>query len=147
MGDKATPDLSGSLVLVSCVSKKLSEPAPARLLYQSDWFVKVRTLVERQKADWFILSALYGAIEPETPIEPYEKTLNAVGIAERRVWASRVREQLSPHLTFRRRVVLFAGARYREFLVPSLCRDGYEVEVPMENLTIGRQLAWLAARS
>ena len=36
------------------MSQKLSEPAPARLLYRSQWFIKVRTLVETQKADWLI---------------------------------------------------------------------------------------------
>ena len=40
------------------ISEKLSKPAPARLLFRSEWFNKVRTLVETQKADWFILSAL-----------------------------------------------------------------------------------------
>ena len=140
-------DLAGALVLVSCVSQKLSEPASARLLYRSEWFTKVRTLIEPQKADWFILSALYGLVAPDSRIAPYEKTLNTAGVAERRAWAENVRQQMSPHLIGRRRIVIFAGQRYREFLVPALLRDGYEVDVPMANLRIGEQLAWLAARS
>ena len=84
---KASPDLTDALVLVSCVSQKLSEPAPARLLYQSEWFTKVRSLVETQKADWLILSALYGVLAPDTRIAPYEKTLNSAGVVERRAWA------------------------------------------------------------
>jgi hypothetical protein len=140
-------DFENALVLVSCVSQKLSEPAPARLLYRSEWFTKVRTLVEAQKADWLILSALYGIVAPETRIAPYEKTLNTAGVAERRAWAENVCRQLASHLMGRRRVVMFAGQRYREFLVPALLRDGYEVDVPMANLRIGEQLAWLAARS
>ena len=140
-------DLVGALVLVSCVSQKLSEPAPARLLYRSEWFTKVRALIETRKADWFILSALYGLVAPDSRIAPYEKTLNTAGVAERRAWAENVRQQISPHLIGRRRIVIFAGQRYREFLVPALMRDGYEVDVPMANLRIGEQLAWLAARS
>jgi len=31
--------------------------------------------------------------------------------------------------------------------VPALLSDGYEVDVPMANLRIGEQLAWLAAGS
>jgi hypothetical protein len=88
----------GALVLVSCVSQKLSEPAPARLLYRSEWFIKVRTLVESQKADWLILSALYGVVAPDTNIAPYEKTLNSAGVAERRAWAENVYRQLAPSL-------------------------------------------------
>jgi len=84
---KASLDLTDALVLVSCVSQKLSEPAPARLLYQSEWFTKVRSLVETQKADWLILSALYGVLAPDTRIAPYEKTLNSAGVVERRAWA------------------------------------------------------------
>ncbi|MGE4352450.1 MAG: hypothetical protein AB7E52_09730 [Bdellovibrionales bacterium] len=34
------------------MSQKLSRPAPAQLLYHSEWFLKVRKLVESQKADW-----------------------------------------------------------------------------------------------
>jgi hypothetical protein len=142
-----SPDLADALVLVSCVSQKISEPAPARLLYRSEWFTKVRTLIEAQKADWFILSALYGVVAPDSRIAPYEKTLTIAGVAERRAWAENVRRQLSPHLVGRRRIVMFAGQRYREFLMPALLRDGYEVDVPMANLRIGEQLAWLAARS
>lgn len=144
---EALVDLMDALVLVSCVSQKLSEPASARMLYRSEWFNKVRTLVETHKADWLILSALYGIVAPDTCIAPYEKTLNTAGVAERRAWAENVRRQLAPRLIGRRRVVIFAGRRYREFLVPALLRDGYEVDVPMANLRIGEQLAWLAARS
>jgi hypothetical protein len=144
---EASLNFIDALVLVSCVSQKHSEPAPARLLYRSDWFTKVRTLIERRKAEWLILSALYGVVAPDTRIAPYEKTLNSAGVAERRVWAENVHEQLAPHLIGRRRVIIFAGQRYREFLVPALLSDGYEVEVPMANLRIGEQLAWLAARS
>lgn len=142
-----SPDLADALVLVSCVSQKLSEPAPARLLYRSEWFTKVRTLIEARKADWFILSALYGVVAPDTRIAPYEKTLNIAGVAERRAWAENVSRQLCPHLVGRRRIVIFAGQRYREFLMPALLRDGHEVDVPMANLRIGEQLAWLAERS
>ncbi len=41
---KASVDLTDALVLVSCVSQKLSRPAPAQLLYRSEWFLKVRKL-------------------------------------------------------------------------------------------------------
>jgi hypothetical protein len=101
----ASLDLTDALVLVSCVRQKLSEPAPARLLYRSEWFNKVRTLVETKKADWLILSALYGVVAPDTCIAPYEKALNSAGVAERRAWAEKVRRQLAPSLRGRRRVV------------------------------------------
>lgn len=144
---KASLDLTDALILVSCVSHKLSRPAPARLLYRSEWFLKVRKLVENQKADWLILSALHGVVAPDAEIAPYEKTLNTAGVIERRAWAETTLRQLGPHLIGRRRIVIFAGQRYREFLAPALHDDGYEVDVPMASLRIGEQLAWLTARS
>lgn len=144
---KLSLDLTDALVLVSCVSQKLAQPAPAQLLYRSEWFLKVRKVVESQKADWLILSALHGVVAPDAEIAPYEKTLNTVGVIERRAWAENALRQLDPHLIGRRRIVIFAGQRYREFLVPALRGDGYEVDVPMEHLRIGEQLSWLTARS
>lgn len=136
-------DLADALVLVSCVKSKQARAAPARELYTSAWFTKVRALVEAQNANWFILSALHGLVAPDQEIAPYEKTLKTMGVAERRAWAEKVLEQLEPHLKGRRRVVFFAGEPYREFLVAPLQARGIAVEVPMEGLSIGRQLAWL----
>ncbi|MGE4340214.1 MAG: DUF6884 domain-containing protein [Pigmentiphaga sp.] len=71
---KMSLDLTDALALVSCVSQKLTRPAPARLLYRSEWFLKVRKVVESQKADWLILSALHGVVAPDAEIAPYEKS-------------------------------------------------------------------------
>nr|WP_209005130.1 DUF6884 domain-containing protein [Anaeromyxobacter diazotrophicus] len=90
---------------------------------------------------WFILSAQYGLLEPDAEVEPYERTLNTMAVAQRREWARRVLEQLEPRLASVQQIVLLAGMRYREFLVPRLsavCR----VEVPLEGLGIGKQLHW-----
>lgn len=137
-------DLSKTVVLVSCVKSKRPHRAPARLLYTSAWFQKVRDIVEATGARWFILSARYGLVAPNAEIEPYERTLNTLGVAERRAWASAVLDKLLPELTGENRVVMFAGHRYREFLIEPLRRQGIEVEVPMANLALGQQLAWLS---
>ena len=41
------PTEDGRGYLVACVGQKLSEPAPARDLYTSSWFLKARVYVER----------------------------------------------------------------------------------------------------
>lgn len=139
-------DLSGAVVLVSCVKSKLPQAAPARLLYCSDWFTKVRRFVETQDARWFVLSALYGLVPADREIAPYEHTLNTMDIASRRAWAADVYRALVPELKEYKRVVFFAGLKYREFLVGPLQSGGWQVTVPMEGLAIGEQLAWLSAR-
>jgi hypothetical protein len=137
-------DVRGAVVLVSCVKSKRSKISPARALYTSAWFSKVRDLVETSGARWLILSAKYGLVLPDEPIAPYDFTLNDCGVAERREWASRVLEKLIPQLAGERRVVIFAGQRYREFLMQALLERGLKAEVPMADLRQGEQLAWLS---
>lgn len=140
----ASPDFRDAVVLVACVKSKRTAAAPARDLYVSQGFRDARAIVEAQGARWFILSALYGLVEPERLIGPYEYTLNTLGVAERKAWAKRVLAVLLPSLPPRCRVVFFAGARYREFLEAPLRAAGHPVEVPMEGLRQGEQRAWLA---
>ncbi|MDE0007203.1 MAG: helix-turn-helix domain-containing protein [Gammaproteobacteria bacterium] len=135
------------LFLVSCVKTKLSRPAPAKDLYVSDWFRKARTIVERGGSDWRILSAEYGLVHPNEQIRPYEKTLKTMRKAERRAWADRVLGALEPCLDGVDSVVFFAGETYREFLQPALRNHGVSIEVPMQGLAQGHQLAWLGARA
>lgn len=137
-------DLDNALVLVSCVKSKLPSAVPARELYTSAWFRQVRDIVEASGARWFVLSALYGLVAPEEKIKTYDYTLKTLGVAERRAWATKVLDKLLPEAAGRRRVVMFAGTRYREFLIGPLQQQGITVDVPMANLRLGEQLAWLA---
>jgi len=129
--------------LVSCVSKKRTQSAPAGELYVSEWFRKARAYVQAQGAQWFILSAEYGLLAPDTVVAPYEKTLNRMSVNERKAWATRVIGQMDALLPPTDRVVLLAGARYREFLIDYLKKRASMVELPMEGLKIGEQLRWL----
>ena len=67
-----------------------------------------------------------------------------MGIIERKEWASRVLDKLLPQLSNEKRVLIFAGRRYREVLVEPLRQDGIEVQVPLANLARGKQLSWLS---
>jgi len=136
--------LTGAVALVSCVKSKQVRSAPARSLYTSAWFRKVREIVEASGARWFVLSSRYGLVAPDAEIAPYDYTLNNVGVAERRKWAAEVLEKLLPELAGEKRVVMFAGQRYRQFLIEPLRRHGIEVQIPMANLLRGEQLAWLS---
>ena len=141
--DAAKQSSGGALYLVSCVSRKRSTRAQARDLYTSPLFVKSRTYVEGKGQPWFILSAQYGLVHPETVISPYELTLNVMPAGERDAWARRVLAQLEPHIADARFIVFLAGLRYREHLEPDLRARGLNVKVPMEGLPIGKQLSWL----
>jgi hypothetical protein len=128
--------------LVSCVGKKRASPTLAKDRCVSEWFLRVRRFVESKGSPWFILSAKYGLVEPDQILAPYEQTLNTMSIAERRAWARRVEAQMDQQLPNFGRIVVFAGQRYRGFLMDYLKRR-WVVEVPLEGRRIGEQLSWL----
>lgn len=135
--------MSSRIFLVSCVASKVSQETAAAKLYTSPWFRKARTLVEATGDPWFILSAEHGMISPDTLVHPYERTLNKMQNAERREWAKRVQDQMESTLPPASTVIVLAGSRYRENLMPYLEARFEEVVAPMEGLSIGRQLNWL----
>jgi hypothetical protein len=136
-----------TVYLVSCVSQKRDQACEARDLYVSDLFRKARRFAEASGCPWFILSAEYGLVTPGQVIVPYERTLNTMGVADRRAWAKQVASQLAEAVPDLSRVVFLAGERYREFLARHLESHGVEVSVPMEGLRIGEQLSWLGQHS
>ncbi len=133
-----------SVGLISCVSRKRAHATVARGLYDSPLFTKARDYIEHRCNRWYILSAKYGLVLPSQVIEPYEETLNTKSRAERERWAARVWKQLRPHLSFDDEVVILAGERYRQFLLPRITEYGCAVDVPMEGKSIGSQLRWLS---
>jgi hypothetical protein len=122
---------------VACCGRKLPHIAPAKDIYQSDLFKKSRAWVEANCDEWYILSALYGIVHPDTEIAPYDVTLNEMPKEDRDLWASKVRGELHGLGLEGEELVVLAGKRYRDpfLLVPHEC--------PMEGLGIGQQLAWL----
>lgn len=135
---------TADLCLVSCVKTKLPNRAPARQLYVSDWFRKARAVVEARGWPWRILSAKYGLVDPEMVIEPYEMTLNNMRRGERVEWSRTVMTAFDSRLTDVKSVVIFAGERYREFVVPALRARNITVHIPMEGLRSGEQLSQLS---
>ncbi|WP_417722856.1 DUF6884 domain-containing protein [Salipiger sp.] len=134
---------SKRVALVSCVKTKSNHTLPAKDLYISDWFKKARALVERSGTEWFILSAEHGLLDPDDEIQPYERTLKTMGVAERRAWAARVAAQMETKLPGADEIIVLAGMDYRAYLMPYLRSRFASVVIPMEGLTSGRQLNWL----
>jgi hypothetical protein len=133
------------VALVSCVKSKRSSPAPAKDLYTSPLFRLLRRYAEANADSWFILSAEHGLVGPNQILAPYEKTLNKARKDERIEWARKVQSSLEDHLPPGADVIVLAGARYREHLVPFLQSRGHRVTVPLEGLPFGRQLQYLRA--
>jgi hypothetical protein len=135
-----------TIYLVPCVSQKAVISMPAEDLYESDWFRKARRYVLSQMRsgdEWFILSAEHYLLHPAREVAPYDTTLIRMSKSDRTSWGKVVLDQLLKRLSSEDKVVVLAGARYREALVPAVTAAGYAVSVPMNRLPIGKQKAWL----
>jgi hypothetical protein len=144
-------DSWNNLTLVACASKKVSgnEPIQAKDLYTSPLFKMAREYAEYDDQAWFILSAKYGLLHPDSVVTPYNMALTDMKRAEQMEWGKAVREQMRKTFftgkEYTGPITVLAGASYRQELVPfleSMVRDG-TVSVPMEGLGIGQQLRWL----
>ena len=133
------------IALVSCVKSKASYAAAAKDLYTSTLFRGLRKYAETHADRWYILSAEHGLLDPETIIAPYERTLNTMGRAAREQWADNVRAQIQLAVPPDAEVIILAGERYREGLIPFLRGRGNIVTVPLEGLSFGRQLQRLSS--
>lgn len=132
------------IALVACVKKKGTISAPAQDLYISPLFRKSRAYALAHSERWYILSAKYGLLEPETIIAPYEMTLKKMPKSLKDEWANRVLAKLVKLTSPSDTILFVAGKDYRQGLVPYLKQRGNQIEIPMENVSsFGEQLAWL----
>jgi len=133
------------LVLISCVSKKLSYKARAEKLYKSPWFESSMKYAKSLKPHAiFILSAKYGLLALDQEIEPYDLTLKTMRKSQVKNWANIVIDQLRCHCDLRNdEFIILAGDKYRKYLVPHLDH----VKIPLKGMRIGEQLKWLKEHS
>jgi hypothetical protein len=129
--------------LVAGCGKQLTYPAAAKNLYCSQHFQACRRYAEEQKSKWYIMSPLHQVLDPETIIDPYDKSPYSLSHQERILWAQQVTEILiqvaSPETEF----VFLTGKLYRKEVAPILQAHGYSTRIPMKHLAIGQQLAWI----
>ena len=137
----AIPDV----VLVGCVKSKLDRGAPAKDLYVSDYFRKMRAYAERAGVRWFILSAEHGLVGPETWVEPYERYLPDTSREYRRAVGSERRGSAGPRPWARSTGVvvdIHAGSAYVESAEEALRPLGAVVVDQLQGLSFGRRLSW-----
>ena len=126
------------IVLISCVSKKLSRKAEAKDLYISTLFRLNLKYAEKLEPDEiFVLSAKYGLLPLDQEIQPYEQTLNNMRSSEVEEWANRILEQIKEVCTISETEFTFlAGEKYRKYLLPHI----NHALIPLQGLRIGEQL-------
>jgi uncharacterized protein DUF6884 len=132
-----------TIVLISCVSKKRSQPSRAESLYVSPLFVgSLRYARSLQPDHIFILSAEHHLLDLDTVVAPYNTTLKTMSSVAVQQWAERVLEQLKARTDLQvDRFIFLAGDKYRKHLLPQIS----SYSIPLKGLGIGKQLQWLAA--
>jgi len=129
------------IVLISCVSKKVSHPAKAKDLYISPLFkynLHYAYLLKPEKI--FILSAKHGLLSLDKKVTPYNTTLNLMSAVQIKKWAKNVLITLSKFTDLKKDEFIFlAGENYRRYLIPHI----KHYSIPMKGLRIGQQLSFL----
>ncbi|MFE0620054.1 DUF6884 domain-containing protein [Priestia aryabhattai] len=130
------------IALVSCTKVKSTYPCNAREMYQqSTLFKKAVKYIEQNKYDdWFVLSAKYGLLRQHDVIEPYDLTLNNMKVSERKIWSELILKQIENLQLNIKQIDFYAGAKYREYLIPMLELNGIKYNVPLQGKGIGEQL-------
>ena len=123
--NKASPHI----ILVGCVKKKLSSDRviPAKDLYISRLYECRRAYAKRYGCPWYILSAKYGLLDPDTKIEWYDLAMEDLSAKERKRWSCRVLNALTTKVpVLQGKIIEFhAGKKYVENgLEAGLCEAG-----------------------
>lgn len=139
----AKPDV----MLIGCVKGKLEwvSRVPAKKLFVSTLWRCRRTYAEQSGVPWYILSAKYGLVNPDTRIAWYNVSLADLPAAQRRAWSQRVVDALvAKYPSVEGKVVeIHAGKDYVDYGVESgLSEAGMVVERPLLGVPIGRHLGW-----
>ena len=127
-----------TIILISCVSKKLMFPAAAKDLYTSSLFRKALKYAEFLSPEAiYVLLAKHGLLGLDEIVEPYDLTLNQLSVSEVKHWAQRTVDQLKQVANLASdKFIFLAGERYRRFIVPRLPF----AEIPLRGLPIGKQI-------
>ena len=119
MAPEELQNLAGRvLVVTECTKDKKGYDSKTRTkaedMYQGQLFRAVKNFVRARKFDYLIISAKYGLLRPDEVIEGYEKVLKSKEDVE--AIRGQVESKLKPILDSYDRILVIAGARYRQVL-------------------------------
>ena len=134
-----------SIALIGCVKLKLPHYSKAKFLYTSDLFKKTVEYVEyKEYSNWYILSALYGLVDKDEIIKPYDLTLRTFSKEQLEHWSIGVFQKLmEKNIT---NISFFCGSLYYKGLIPLLNENKIVYSTPLGNLSLGQRLAFLSRR-
>lgn len=134
------------ICLVGDSKSQLNMPALAENMFRSALFGRAKQYAKVHANRWYILSARYGLLEPNTLIEPYDITIDDLEQSERfqiaqHIMTAFIRQPITTH----DRVIVLAKATYRDVLAPVFQGRNIQTEYPLERKGIVQQMRWLEA--
>lgn len=134
--------------LLATARKKAHSPAAVIDFYRSPLFRKSILYAEQTYDRLYFYNAKDGLLLPDQIMEPYDVSIRTLSLGSRRAWGRKVirelttREDLSAAQLF-----LHGGKVYRNYLEPALGELGISFTVPLEGMSIGKQLQWYDAHT
>lgn len=139
-------EIDKTIVLISCVAKKMDGEHEAYKLYspstlfKAHWNYSLGCLKKDPKSEIFIISALHGVISPFKKIKKYDVTLKTMNKIKRKEWADKVILQLNNKFDLNKtEFIILAGKDYYENLIKLLPK--YKL-IPETPLPIGKRVQW-----
>ncbi|MDI1434923.1 DUF6884 domain-containing protein [Polyangium sorediatum] len=137
------------VALVGCSVRKLDRGAPAREFYTSALFRAAVAYAEAKCDAVRVVSALYGAVELDAWLEPYDRNLRAFGKRDREGWGVRTVAEVIGGFAVPPLLVVLAGQVYADALV--FGAHWHNLPRPEEPLRgvkgCGARVAWLKERT
>lgn len=142
------PDAPADAILLGCVKTKADVPLPARDLYRSELWRRRRAFAEASGRPWWVLSAEYGLVLPDTVIAPYDVVMGSLPLARRQELAAAVAHDLELAIgdLSGKHIEIHAGDEYVAAVGPTLRARGALIRRPLQGIRFGPQLAWYGAR-
>ena len=95
--------------LISCVKSKANKRCEAKDMYVSPLFKYMYAYAKKRCKEVYILSAKYGLLSENTPIVPYNVTLNSMSEKQKKEWAKNIMLSLSKRHDLNKETFLIMG--------------------------------------
>lgn len=95
--------------LISCVKSKANKRCEAKDMYISPLFKYMYAYAKKRCKEVYILSAKYGLLSENTPIVPYNVTLNSMSERQKKEWAKNIMLSLSKRYDLNKEIFLIMG--------------------------------------
>ena len=97
---------------------------------------------DRAGHPWFVVSALWGLVEPGQMVEPYNVRVTELDARAQALLGEQVARVLRERVPRARVVEAHAGEAYLRVLRGPLQAQGFTVEAPLAGMEIGERLRW-----